>query len=92
MPGIGVTTWTSTPITVSISFKAGHNGMIVPSLPAHRQHLQRAGDPALLIRHLHLIPRWTRDGKGFDWKLVPGDRTQIMAIGQKIRDAVEARR
>jgi len=42
--------------------------------------------------HLHLIPRWTRDGKGFDWKLVPGDRTQIMAIGQKVRDAVEARR
>ena len=42
--------------------------------------------------HLHLIPRWTRDGKGFDWKLVPGDRTQIMAVGQKIRDAVEARR
>jgi histidine triad (HIT) family protein len=42
--------------------------------------------------HLHLIPRWTRDGKGFDWKLVPGDRTQIMAIGQKIRDAVEAGR
>ena len=42
--------------------------------------------------HLHLIPRWTRDGKGFDWKLVPGDRAQIMATGQKIRDAVEARR
>ena len=42
--------------------------------------------------HLHLIPRWTRDGKGFDWTLVPGDRTQIMAVGQKIRDAVEARR
>jgi histidine triad (HIT) family protein len=42
--------------------------------------------------HVHLIPRWTRDGKGFDWKLVPGDRTQIMAVGQKIRDAVEARR
>jgi len=42
--------------------------------------------------HLHLIPRWTRDGKGFDWKLVPGDRTQIMAIGQKVRDAVEAGR
>jgi histidine triad (HIT) family protein len=42
--------------------------------------------------HLHLIPRWTRDGKGFDWKLVPGDRAQIMAIGQKVRDAVEAAR
>ena len=41
--------------------------------------------------HLHLISRWTRDGKGFDWKLVPGDRAQIMAVGQKIRDAVEAR-
>ena len=47
---------------------------------------------SVLHYHLHLIPRWTRDGKGFDWKLVPGDRTQIMAIGQKIRDAVEARR
>jgi histidine triad (HIT) family protein len=50
----------------------------------------QAAFQSVLHYHLHLIPRWTRDGKGFDWKLVPGDRTQIMAIGQKVRDAVEA--
>ena len=35
--------------------------------------------------HLHLIPRWTGDGKGFDWKLVPGDREEIMDIAGRIR-------
>jgi histidine triad (HIT) family protein len=38
--------------------------------------------------HLHLIPRWTNDGKGFDWKLVPGDRDQIQKAGDKIRAAL----
>ncbi len=40
--------------------------------------------------HLHLIPRWTNDGKGFDWKLVPGDRNQIMKVGERIRAALRA--
>jgi histidine triad (HIT) family protein len=35
--------------------------------------------------HLHLIPRWINDGKGFDWTLVKGDRGQITAAGEKIR-------
>jgi len=35
--------------------------------------------------HLHLIPRWANDGKGFDWKLVPGHRDQIMKAGERIR-------
>ena len=35
--------------------------------------------------HLHLIPRWTRDGKGFDWQLVPGDREQITQTGDRLR-------
>ena len=35
--------------------------------------------------HLHLIPRWTNDGKGFDWKLVPGNREQIMKAGERLR-------
>ena len=35
--------------------------------------------------HLHLIPRWTNDGKGFDWKLVPGNREEIMGIADRIR-------
>ncbi|MEK7702313.1 MAG: HIT family protein [candidate division NC10 bacterium] len=38
--------------------------------------------------HLHLIPRWNNDGKGFDWKLVPGEREQIMKVGEKIRAAL----
>jgi histidine triad (HIT) family protein len=38
--------------------------------------------------HLHLIPRWVRDGKGFDWKLVPGDRAQIATVGDRVRAAL----
>jgi histidine triad (HIT) family protein len=39
--------------------------------------------------HLHLIPRWNKDGKGFDWTPVPGDRAQIIALGERVRDLVE---
>src|SRR5438128_7692154 len=38
--------------------------------------------------HLHLIPRWTNDGKGFDWKQVAGDRAQLMKVGEKVRSAL----
>jgi len=38
--------------------------------------------------HLHLIPRWSGDGKGFDWKLVKGDQEKIRAAGEKIRTAL----
>jgi histidine triad (HIT) family protein len=38
--------------------------------------------------HLHLIPRWTGDGKGFDWTLVPGDREAIQATGERLRAAL----
>jgi len=38
--------------------------------------------------HLHLIPRFTNDGKGFDWALAPGDRAQIMSVGEKLRAAL----
>src|SRR5205807_3741685 len=34
--------------------------------------------------HLHLIPRWNNDGKGFDWKTVAGDRGQIMKVSEKL--------
>jgi histidine triad (HIT) family protein len=40
--------------------------------------------------HLHLIPRSHNDGKGFDWKPVPGDRAQIVQIGERVRDALAA--
>ena len=39
--------------------------------------------------HLHLIPRWTDDGKGFDWKVVPGNREAIMKLGERIRSALQ---
>ena len=35
--------------------------------------------------HLHLIPRWANDGKGFDWNLVPGDREAITKSGERLR-------
>jgi histidine triad (HIT) family protein len=35
--------------------------------------------------HLHLIPRWNNDGKGFDWKPVPGNRDSIMKNGERLR-------
>jgi histidine triad (HIT) family protein len=40
--------------------------------------------------HLHLIPRWNNDGKGFDWSPVPGDRAQIIEIGERVRQALGA--
>jgi histidine triad (HIT) family protein len=42
--------------------------------------------------HLHLIPRWTGDGRGFDWKQVPGDRGRIQAVADKIRAGLKAAR
>jgi histidine triad (HIT) family protein len=38
--------------------------------------------------HLHLIPRWADDGKGFDWKPVPGDRDAIAKAAEKVRAAL----
>ena len=40
---------------------------------------------SVLHFHLHLIPRWNNDGKGFDWKLVPGDREAITKTGERLR-------
>jgi histidine triad (HIT) family protein len=39
--------------------------------------------------HLHLIPRWQNDGKGFDWTLVPGDRAHIQSVGERLRQALK---
>lgn len=38
--------------------------------------------------HLHLIPRWEGDGKGFDWQLVRGDMDKIRATGDRIKLAL----
>jgi histidine triad (HIT) family protein len=39
--------------------------------------------------HIHLLPRFTGDGKGFDWPMVAGDRGRIQATAEKIRRALE---
>jgi histidine triad (HIT) family protein len=38
--------------------------------------------------HLHLIPRWDDDGKGFTWELVPGNPTRIREAAARIRAAL----
>lgn len=38
--------------------------------------------------HLHVIPRWIGDGRGFDWTLIKGDPESIRAAGQRIRAAL----
>ena len=38
--------------------------------------------------HFHLVPRFTGDGKGFDWPMVAGDRGRIEAAAEKIRRAI----
>ncbi len=38
--------------------------------------------------HLHLIPRWAEDGKGFDWELVKGEMEKIKAIADRITGAL----
>src|SRR5262249_474238 len=38
--------------------------------------------------HLHLIPRWTKDDKGFAWEVVKGDRAEMTSTGEKIRAAL----
>ena len=40
--------------------------------------------------HLHLIPRFTNDGKGFDWTPEPGDRGEITKAGEALRAAAAA--
>jgi histidine triad (HIT) family protein len=38
--------------------------------------------------HIHLIPRWHGDGKGFDWTLIPADPERIRAAAEVIRAAL----
>ncbi len=38
--------------------------------------------------HLHLIPRWLNDGKGFDWELVKGEMDKIKATADQITAAL----
>jgi histidine triad (HIT) family protein len=48
----------------------------------------RAASQSVPHFHIHLIPRWHGDGKGFDWTLVPGDSERIRAAAERIRAAM----
>jgi histidine triad (HIT) family protein len=38
--------------------------------------------------HFHLIPRWEGDGKGFNWRLVPGSPARMETVAERIRAAL----
>ncbi|MBI4390356.1 MAG: HIT family protein, partial [candidate division NC10 bacterium] len=38
--------------------------------------------------HMHVVPRWHRDGKGLTWTLARGDPERIRATAEKIRAAL----
>ena len=38
--------------------------------------------------HIHLIPRYTNDGRGMDWTPTPGSRDEIVANADKIKSAL----
>jgi histidine triad (HIT) family protein len=38
--------------------------------------------------HVHVIPRWEDDGKGFTWELIKGDPAEIVQTAAKIRAAL----
>ena len=44
----------------------------------------RAAFQSVAHFHIHLIPRWLGDGKGFDWTLIPGDPERIRTVAQRI--------
>ncbi len=57
--------------------------LVVPK--AHAATLYDAEAEDLKAAIATLIPRWTNDGKGFDWKEVLGNREEIMGTADRIR-------
>jgi histidine triad (HIT) family protein len=49
------------------------------------QNSGRAAFQSVHHFHVHLIPRWSGDGKGFNWRLVPGDPARMQSVAEKIR-------
>jgi histidine triad (HIT) family protein len=57
-------------------------------------NLMQANGPgasqSVLHFHIHLIPRYTNDGRGMDWTPVPGNRDEILANAERIKGALGA--
>ena len=88
------TLWDADPVDLQAAITAAQKVAVALKTvvkPDGLNMLQANGAAAfqsVLHYHLHLIPRWNNDGKGFDWSLVPGDRGQIQAIGERLREAI----
>ena len=88
------TLWDADPIDLQAAIAAAQKvgAALKTAVKPDGLNLLQANGPAAFQSvphfHLHLIPRWNNDDKGFDWPLVPGDRAQIQAIGERIREAL----
>ncbi len=49
------------------------------------QNSGRAAFQSVHHFHVHLIPRWSGDGRGFNWPLVPGDPARMQSVADRIR-------
>ena len=88
------TLWDADPVDLQAAITAAGKvaGALKTAVKPDGLNMLQANGPAAFQSvphfHLHLIPRWHNDGKGFDWPLVPGDRAQIQAIGERLREAL----
>jgi histidine triad (HIT) family protein len=88
------TLWDADPVDLQAAIAAAQKvgAALKTAVKPDGLNLLQANGPAAFQSvphfHLHLIPRWNNDDKGFDWPLVPGDRAQIQAIGERIREAL----
>ena len=70
-------------VAKSISLALGSDGLNLV------QSNGRAAFQSVFHFHIHLIPRWRGDGKGFDWTSIPGDPERIQAAADRIQAALE---
>jgi histidine triad (HIT) family protein len=88
------TIWDADPLDLQAAITAAQKVAVAlkPSVKPDGLNMLQANGAAAFQSvphyHLHLIPRWNNDGKGFDWPLTPGNRAQIQAIGLRLREAL----
>ena len=64
---------------------AGIQAALAPDGLHLLQNSGRAAFQSVHHFHVHLIPRWSGDGKGFNWRLVPGDLARMQSVADRVR-------
>jgi histidine triad (HIT) family protein len=88
------TVWDAQPVDLQAAITAARKIALAirDTLKPDGLNMLQANGPAAFQSvphyHLHLIPRWENDGKGFDWALVSGDRAHIQAVGERLKQAL----